>query len=143
MANLTDPLTYRLGYPAVDRDHEKLSAVIGKLEKAVTAHESWQTLARMTLEVQAVVESHFENEEGLMQAAGYQGFASHKAEHEKTTAELMKITRSMRAGDAIAARDLVFLLKKHLDEHTLETDGLMVNYLLAHEPVSQPGHAAR
>jgi hemerythrin-like metal-binding protein len=142
MANEIDKHEYRLGRQELDRDHDILIAFVAKLETALEARAHWQTLANLMLELKAYADSHFENEEELMQASDYPNLAEHKAEHERMRQHENQLIESIRAGDKSAAEDLVFLLKKFLNEHIAGPDRLVADYLNHRDAVSQPAPLA-
>lgn len=81
----------RTGNPAVDYEHETLIGQINLLHEGLHTGESKETVADFLGELYARIAAHFALEEGVMRARRYDGYAEHKADHERLLDEIRDI----------------------------------------------------
>jgi hemerythrin len=65
---------------------------------------------------------HFADEEKSMRQAGYTTYASHKAEHDKLTDEVVRLVKEMKAGGIAMSVEILGFLQKWLQHDILTTD---------------------
>ena len=118
-----------IGVDEIDEDHHRLLDIFNILNHSVTEGATPDYLAAVLEELINCTAWHFSHEERLMLKHGYEGLASHKAEHReliKSAKELQQ--KILQAGNIVATEDLEFL-ERWLTEHILTDDLKMGNYL--------------
>ena len=118
-----------IGVDEIDEDHRRLLDIFNILNHSVTEGATPDYLAAVLEELINCTAWHFSHEERLMLKHGYEGLASHKAEHReliKSAKELQQ--KILQAGNIVATEDLEFL-ERWLTEHILTDDLKMGNYL--------------
>jgi len=119
---------FETGIGAIDRDHKGLFALINDLHDKVQ-YGSMDTLTVTLDALAAYVDAHFEREEALMEAAGYDGLATHLTTHrrlaDKVSAYRKAFERDPRAFDL---EDFMAFLADWLGNHIRRAD---MDYLAA------------
>lgn len=69
--------TFKTGNPSVDAQHIELFAMINTLHDAIVARRGSEVLGPTLDKLGAYVVKHFQNEEALMRAKRYPGYADH------------------------------------------------------------------
>lgn len=81
MGHVDLPEELKLGVPAMDADHSRLTALSTEFLAAVQADCGPERAARILGELIARTRIHFQSEEILMDRVGYPGLTKHKADH--------------------------------------------------------------
>lgn len=68
--------------PTIDNQHENIAVIVNALYDCVLNVDKKKILARLK-ELMDAVETHFETEERLMKETHFQGYISHKLEHDR------------------------------------------------------------
>ncbi len=113
---------YSVKIKEIDDQHRNLIKMINELNDAMAAGKAKDVLGEILARLVSYTANHFANEERLMQAHGYQGFAEHKDKHEKMTAKVLDLQRQYKLGKAAMTIEVMDFLKKWLDKHILGTD---------------------
>lgn len=87
MGHLDLPEELKLGVPAMDADHSRLTALSTGFLEAVQADCGPELPARILGELIARTRIHFQSEETLMDRVGYPGLTKHKADHQRLLLE--------------------------------------------------------
>ena len=86
---------FSVGVAAVDLEHRELIELINGLEAGMRECAT-QTMVVETLgEIYARISAHFALEEKIMRKADYDGFATHKHDHERLLDELLDVIDSV------------------------------------------------
>jgi hemerythrin-like metal-binding protein len=67
-------------------------------------------------------QTHFANEERLMQLHRYPGYEAHKAEHENLTRQVKHLQEEARAGKPVISMEVMRFLQHWLTDHILGVD---------------------
>lgn len=105
-----------------DAEHKKLVAMVNNLHEGMKERRGNQVLGEILQELADYVETHFKHEEELMQKYNYPGFSTHKAEHEKLTAEVQKLLQDFLKGSITLSITVSNFLKDWLQNHIQKTD---------------------
>jgi len=96
----------------VDNEHKRLVELCNAFYKSILQNqtkENWkETLSTTLRECAAYANYHFANEERLMKAANFQGYAHHKAEHE---AFIEKVSETLKDFDKLTITDSINFAK--------------------------------
>ena len=118
--------SYWLGIPEIDREHMKLIELLNKLNTMVKDNESAQNLERAFNEYIETTRSHFENEERLMELAGYD-IDMHKHEHQRMLAEAVDLKKKFfNGGESMVLQSL----KSWFLNHLLHSDREFADFLV-------------
>jgi hemerythrin len=112
---------FSVGVAAVDLEHRELIELINGLDAGMREYASQTTVVETLGEIYARISAHFALEEKIMRKAGYDGFATHKHDHERLLDELLDVIDSVddaghydRAG---LSRDLNRWFSDHFRTH--------------------------
>ncbi len=89
---------------ALDFEHETMIGLLNELADSLTTDSSNDHVADFLGEVYANITAHFALEERIMREAHYQGYDSHKCEHEQLLDELRDIMEQHEAEDSFDYR---------------------------------------
>jgi hemerythrin-like metal-binding protein len=102
---------FNTGIPSVDFEHQSLFGLINDLHRRLEAKD-FEEVEGFMAALHDRISAHFALEERLMRDAGYDGYAEHKADHEKLLDEIRDLMEQDRAG---AFRDAVDRLSDQLE----------------------------
>lgn len=88
---------FSLGVAAVDLEHRELIELINSLDADMREYAIQTTVVETLGEIYARISAHFALEEKIMREAGYDGFATHKEDHELLLDELLDVIDSVDA----------------------------------------------
>ena len=121
---------FELGIPAIDNQHKHLIALCDGLYRTIMRNKSdtglsWEnSLAQALHECTSYVQTHFHDEEILMQAAGYPDFAAHKAKHAAFTLKVIETAKSFEDISVTDALQFVKFLYDWILTHIAHEDTL-------------------
>jgi hemerythrin len=99
-----------------DDEHKVLFGLLNDLHEAAGGNDRKSIGSKLDALISYVVE-HFATEEKLMQQKGYNGYAAHKAEHDKLMATCADLQAKFHAGQADVSQDTTAFVKGWLDSH--------------------------
>lgn len=125
MAHIQWGLDCYTGLPEVDRQHERLFALINRLDDARATQPAM--LEQAFAELRDYVRDHFAVEEQLMAEANVDAahYVQHRAAHTEFDARLNQLWQSYCDGSEAAADQLLEFLTGWLRHHILHTDQKM------------------
>ncbi len=89
---------FELGIPAVDYEHRELFELINQIHERIGSSSSRDAIIDGLDEIYARIASHFALEEREMRDRGYDGYESHKAEHERLLDGIREIMENFEHG---------------------------------------------
>lgn len=113
---------FETGIRQIDDQHRKLVGMVNDLYEAMSKGEGKEALGRVLSGLVGYTKGHFATEERLMTQHAYPGFATHKAEHDKLTAQVLDLETKYQAGKAVMTVQVANFLKDWLANHILNTD---------------------
>lgn len=112
---------FSVGVAAVDLEHRELIELINALDADMQEYATQTTVMEALGEIHARISAHFALEEKIMRDAGYDGFATHKQDHEQLLDELLGVIDSVddagRYDRAGLSRDLDRWFSDHFRTH--------------------------
>lgn len=105
-----------------DEEHQVLFDLLNKLYDDATGGADRSTIGASLDALIAYVVDHFAHEEKEMDAAGYDGFAAHKAEHDALVATCADLQKKFHAGEADVTDEVGQMVKGWLDNHIPKYD---------------------
>ena len=113
---------YLIGDDTIDAEHEELFRLINDFHSHWMEAKNRQVIARVFNQLIAYAETHFRDEEAIMEAQGYPRLAEHKQVHEAMVETIFELHRSyMEAHFNLEVSTMKFV-KAWLIEHILEND---------------------
>jgi len=112
---------YGTGVGFADKEHQKLFDLLNAVHDAVPSGNKAAIGAKLDALIAYVVE-HFQSEEKAMQAKNYDGYAAHKAEHDKLVATCADLQQKFHAGQAEVNQETTAFVKDWLDNHIPKVD---------------------
>lgn len=100
---------FAIGLPEVDHEHRELIDEINRLHARLAAGAGADEVADVLGEIESGISAHFALEEKNMQRLGYDGYGSHKTDHESLLDDILDIADGVDAvrgydPEALAAR---------------------------------------
>ena len=86
---------FSVGVAAVDLEHRELIELINGLDAGMREYATQTTVVETLGEIYARISAHFALEEKIMRKAGYDGFTTHKQDHERLLDELLDVIDSV------------------------------------------------
>jgi hemerythrin len=112
---------FSVGVAAVDVEHRELIELINSLDADMLEHATQKTVVESLGEIYARISAHFALEEKIMREADYDGYATHKEDHESLLDELLDIIDSVddsgRYDRAALSRSLDSWFSDHFRTH--------------------------
>lgn len=106
----------------IDRQHQKLIAIINELDDAIKANHTNEAIGHVLAELLDYTKTHFAYEENLLFSNGYEMFPPHKAEHDALAEKVVFMVDIFAQGQSIDSSLLMNFLKMWIEEHILEID---------------------
>lgn len=113
---------YSVKVQSIDREHQTLFSMMNELHVAMKQGQGSKVVPVILERLVDYTRKHLINEENLMLKAQYPEFASHKAEHDRITKEVMTMKKSFDDGNTAISVTLVDFLNKWLQGHILGRD---------------------
>ncbi len=121
---------YSVGNALLDNQHQQLLAIINELHQAIRAKKGGDQLAEAVHSLITHTRSHFADEENMMAADGFPGYAEHKSVHQRLLQQVIDIEGRLHHGSESMTPDvLCFFLNEWLLKHILEMDKQYTPYL--------------
>lgn len=112
---------FSVGVAAVDLEHRELIQLINRLDTDMLEYATKKTVVQSLGEIYARISAHFALEEKIMRDAAYEGYATHKQDHESLLDELLDIIDSVddagRYDRAALSRRLESWFSDHFQTH--------------------------
>lgn len=86
---------FSVGVAAADLEHRELIELINGLDAGMRKCATQTTVVETLGEIYARISAHFALEEKIMRKAGYDGFTTHKQDHERLLDELLDVIDSV------------------------------------------------
>jgi hemerythrin-like metal-binding protein len=113
---------YSVGIPAMDAQHQQLISLINSLYDAMSRGAGKAALGSVLADLERYTETHFRDEELLMEQHGYPFVEEHKVMHETMAAHVKELNKNYRAGNAAMTIEVMVFLKSWLEDHILKSD---------------------
>ncbi|HET6161120.1 MAG TPA: hemerythrin domain-containing protein [Dongiaceae bacterium] len=109
------PVSAHIGLPVLDRAHEALLARLNAAHRALSAGD--EANARLQLDMMGSdLATHFDIEEGVMQALGFAGMRDHIRHHATSMAQFNEICRTSLSRGSLTVGDLDLCYQGLVDE---------------------------
>lgn len=120
---------FRIGLLEVDEEHRSLINAINRLHRDLDVGAAVDHVTAALGDIHAAIAMHFALEEKEMTALQYDGYASHKAEHERLLDEILDILDDVYASGEYEPSMLASRLSTWFVEHFRTQDALLHRWL--------------
>lgn len=114
--------SYETGVEAVDNEHRKLVNLIAAMYVSLRDKEPQETVEKVLNEIVEYTQTHFVNEEALMEEALYPTIADHKKEHQDLIEEVSEYQQRLMSDFPDGRQDLYKFLRDWLINHIMDSD---------------------
>ena len=112
-----------VGIASIDKEHQKLVALLNEFYDAVQTGKGKESLARVLAALIDYTKKHFANEEQIFAKTGYPEAAAHKKAHDDLTRQVIEIQQKYTQGaNATLPTETLNFLKSWLLTHIQGTD---------------------
>lgn len=124
--------SYSVNVAEIDQEHKKLLDLTNQLHDAMRNGQGKLVVGNIINELLKYTETHFRNEEILMEKAGYPGLASHKLVHKRLVDQVKDLAEKANNGNLSLSLEVMNFLKDWLVEHIKGTDKNYSSHLNKH-----------
>ena len=111
--------SYRVGVEEIDRQHQRLFALLNGLAQAVSSGYAEELIGQVLAEMAAYADEHFKNEQLFLEK--HPDYQAHFLEHWEFTKKCMGLALSFRRDRSVSWETLDYLIK-WLQKHILTED---------------------
>ena len=123
---------FSVGVAAVDLEHRDLVELINDLHSLMQAGATQQQVVSFLGEIFAQISAHFALEEKFMRDANYDGYSSHKEDHEALLDEIRDIMDRVEDDGSYEEDRLSSELERWFTEHFRTHDARLHRFLPEH-----------
>ena len=116
------------GIETIDAQHRRLVELVNLLHRDVVGNESRAIVARVLTELMSYANTHFAEEERLMQECNDPGYEVHRAEHDKFAAKLRSFLQRLVDGRPNLQLSMLIALRDWFVDHVSRIDLAYVPY---------------
>lgn len=113
---------FRVGITEVDNQHLGLFNSMNKLYQAIVNEMHVDQVQQRLNELVLLAKKHLDDEEALMQRAGYTDFNAHKQVHVKLLTDMDNLLKRFANKEEGIEMELLFFLKNWLVDHIFRVD---------------------
>jgi len=118
-----------VGHDSIDGEHKKLIAIINNLYSAVRSGAGSSAINEAYGEMIAYTNTHFSNEERVMENASYPDIENHKSQHRKFVERLELVYDELKSGSDPSGKSLLNLLGSWWTTHIKTSDQKLARYM--------------
>ena len=107
---------------SMDAQHKRLVALINKLYEAMSLGKGKDVVSSILKDLVGYTETHFKDEEKLLEKYGYSGLAGHQEGHALLVEQVKDIEESLSSGKTTLTMDVMVFLKDWLSKHIMGDD---------------------
>lgn len=123
---------YAVGVAEVDREHKLLVHSINELYVAMQDNKSSERIPDLFNMLADYTLNHFATEQVMMEEINYPHLEEHLKEHRVMSSKLTDMKSRYENGTLGVSVELLLFLRDWLNNHILETDHALAQYLLPH-----------
>jgi len=113
---------FSVGVRQLDKQHQKLFFLINGMYESMSKGEGKKAVERVIENLLEYTQTHFAEEEGLMEKHGYPEYPSHRQEHLELIARVMQFQKDFLDGNAFLSVQILNFLRDWLSNHIMKTD---------------------
>lgn len=113
---------YEIGVRQVDAEHRKLFDLVNAYYDQHLQGYNRKEIERVLNALVTYAQTHFQNEEALMEKYAYPKLEEHRKQHEALFSSIFSITEELLSNPAKADAETLQFLKKWLSDHIVHDD---------------------
>jgi hemerythrin len=113
---------FSVGVKQIDAEHQKLVGIINELHDAMSRGQGKDVLERIFKDLTEYTQTHFANEEALMQKTGYPDLENHRLQHVDLIRQIDELQAKAKTGSALVSINVLNFLRGWLTDHMLDSD---------------------
>jgi hemerythrin-like metal-binding protein len=121
---------FSIGLKKIDRQHQRLFAIINDLIRNQTAAADSEVIADILARITEYTNYHFKTEERVMMEYGYPDYPLQVAEHTEFKAKTAKFCLDAMTGKSGLSAEMLDYLQSWLVNHILESDLKFKDFLM-------------
>ena len=110
------------GVDAIDEQHHRLVEIFNELDAALQVGRAHKQMRTILDELVEYTQSHFDDEEKLMEEMGYPELAGHRIEHRQLLDKVGRFQKKLDLGQERISRPVMQFLNYWLTKHILQSD---------------------
>lgn len=114
--------SYSVGVKKIDEEHAKLVQIINELHEAMSKGKGKDALNVIFDNLIEYTQTHFRDEEKLMQDSAYPDLEAHKLLHADLVRQVLELKAKAQSGAALVSVSVLNFLREWLTSHILNTD---------------------
>ena len=131
MASFAWDETYSVRVHQCDSQHKKLFEIINQLADAMRVGKGQAVISEIVNKLIHYTQTHFEQEEALMQQTKYPQLPAHQVLHRKLVADVQQFKRELDDGVRVNTVAILDFLKEWLTQHIQKVDKAYSEHLNA------------
>ncbi|HEX8961639.1 MAG TPA: hemerythrin family protein [Rhodocyclaceae bacterium] len=132
---------FETGQTRLDAEHRRLLELIGAFDQEIERGTSLESLEEVLRQIRQYSESHFQNEERLMDAIAFPEADAHRELHRMLLAALKDLMQAISFESLPPAELLKFLVTRYI-EHICDEDKALGRFLNSLAPEGKAAGAA-
>ena len=116
--------SYSVNVKIIDKQHQRLFAMINELDESVTSGKDETKIGKYLNELVEYLFTHFRTEEEYFEEFNYPELDYHLKEHLDFTKKVVEFRRGYEQGEMQLAAKVVEYLKEWITDHIMKTDML-------------------
>ena len=123
---------YSVNIVEIDRQHQKLAAMLDLLFEEIERGKPGRVLAEIVEELKAYSGYHFDTEEKLLTRFNYPEYEAHKKEHDVFRVKVLEFKRDLQEKKETLPGDVLKFMTHWLTDHVINVDKKYAPFLKAH-----------
>ena len=121
---------FRIGHTVIDQEHKYLFSLLQNLTDIVHA-EREDRIATINIlnQLLAYTQTHFQNEEELMERNNFAGLQAHQQNHDRLINQVEYLLEEFQEGEPVLTIEVLLFLKEWLSVHILQEDVQLVQLI--------------
>ncbi len=113
---------YSVGVPVMDRQHKRLADIVNQLQTDLRAGAELERLALLLSALSQEIQTHFAEEEKLMESIGFPGATDHVQKHLELSRRLADLQERFLAGDKPSVNEVMVFFRDWFVDHIQKDD---------------------
>lgn len=131
--------TMSVGVELLDRQHQRLIALINETYEAIQKHDE-KAIGELVVKMREYANMHFAAEEGYMKQYGFPGLEDHKFKHARFNQEVDTFQKEQFAKTNLS--QIFVFLSRWLTSHIMDEDKQYMQYVSKSESIETDGSDA-
>lgn len=113
---------YSVGVPVMDRQHKRLADIVNQLQTELRASANSNRLGLLLTALSQEIQTHFADEEKLMESIGFPGTAKHAESHVALYKRLEQLQERFGGEDKPSVNEVMIFFRDWFVDHIQKED---------------------